>query len=70
MFKIANLEDEIYKSMEKQLIENQSEEKNSLAKLAKAKEYIKCAAEIFEQAGMSEESVELKDLINDQEKSF
>lgn len=48
-------EDEIYRSMEKQLVANQVEETHGLKKLAQAIDYLNNAAEIFEQAGLTDQ---------------
>jgi hypothetical protein len=63
MFKQASFEDEIYRSMEKQLVSNQVETTYGFNKLAKATELLSAAAEIFEQAGMSETSSEITDVL-------
>ena len=58
MFKKADFEDEIYRSMEKQLVSNQVEDKHGFKRIAKAAEYLEAAAEIFDQAGMTREAEE------------
>lgn len=63
MFKQASIEDEIYRSMEKQLVAHQTEEKQGLKKLAKAADLLQAAASIFEQAGMVEEAEEVTDVL-------
>jgi|HubBroStandDraft_2_1064218.scaffolds.fasta_scaffold851332_2 hypothetical protein len=63
MFKQASFEDEIYRSMEKQLVSNQVETTYGFNKLAKATELLSAAAEIFEQAGMSETSSEITEVL-------
>jgi hypothetical protein len=63
--KQANLEDEIYRSMEQQLVSNQSEESYGFNKLAKAVDYIHAAAEIFEQAGMQKEAKEVTEVLRE-----
>lgn len=65
MFKIANLENELFHSMEKKLTSNQLEDNHKFAKLAKAIDYLKYAAEIFEDAGMDEEAYDLDEIIKD-----
>ncbi len=68
MFKQSNFEDEIYQSMEKQLIGNQLESKYNFNKLAKVADCLNNAAELFENAGMTSEAEEvsiiLKSLAN------
>jgi hypothetical protein len=58
MFKQAgSFEDEIFRSMEKTLVKNQTEKNtHGLNKLAQAVDYLNDAAVIFERAGMSEEA--------------
>jgi hypothetical protein len=63
MFKQADFSDEIYRSMEKQLVSNQVETTYGFNKLAKATELLSAAAEIFEQAGMSETSEEITEVL-------
>jgi hypothetical protein len=58
MFKYGSIEDEIYRSMEKQLVAEQVEKKHGFNKLAKAADYLNAAASLFEQAGMSQEAKE------------
>ena len=64
MFKIDSFEDEIHQSMEKTLLANQVEEKHGFNKLAKAVDYLNEAAEIFENAGMKAEALEVIDILN------
>ena len=63
MFKTASFEDEIYRSMEKQLASNQVENTHGFKRLAQATDYLNAAAEIFEQAGMSEQAVEITEVL-------
>jgi hypothetical protein len=63
MFKTASFEDEIYKSMEKNLVANQVENKHGFNKLAKAAECLGAAAEIFDQAGMQTEAAEVTEVL-------
>lgn len=58
MFKYGSVEDEIYRSMEKQLVAKQVEDKHGFNKLARAADYLNAAADLFEQAGMSREAKE------------
>lgn len=64
MFKKASFEDEIYRSMEKELVSNQVENKYAFNKLAKAADYLSAAAGIFEQAGMIEQSDEVMEVLH------
>lgn len=63
MFKTGSFGDEIYHSMEKQLVSNQLEDKHGFNKLSKAANYLHAAAEIFEQAGMSEQAEEITEVL-------
>ena len=65
MFKKANFEDEIYRSMEKQLISNKVEDKHGFSRIAKAVEYLGAAAEIFDQAGMTDEAEEITQVLEE-----
>lgn len=59
MFKQGSFEDEIYRSMEKSLVKNQTENRHGFNKLAKAADLLNTAADIFERAGMSKEAEEV-----------
>lgn len=59
----SNFEDEIYRSMESALIKNQADDTYGSSKLTKAANLLSVAAEIFDNAGMSEESQEIADII-------
>jgi hypothetical protein len=63
MFKTASFEEEIYRSMEKKLVSNQLEEKHGFTRLAQAADYLNAAAEIFDQAGMTEQSEEVTEVL-------
>ena len=64
MFKQAgSVEDEIYRSMESTLVKNQVEDRHGLNKLAKAADLLSLAAEIFDQAGMYQESAEITEIL-------
>lgn len=63
MFKQASLEDEIYRSMEKQLVSNQVEDTHGIRKLAQAVDCLNAAAEIFEQADMSETATDITQVL-------
>ena len=65
MFKTPSFEDEIFQSMEKQLVSNQLESHYGLNKLARATECLHAAAEIFEQAEMYDVSNEVLKVIED-----
>lgn len=59
MYKQGSFEDEIYRSMESTLVKNQTENKHGFNKLAKAADLLNTAADIFDDAGMYEESKEI-----------
>lgn len=63
MFKQSSFEDEIYRSMEKTLVNNQVEETHGFNRLAKAVDLLNTAAAIFEQAGMHEEAANITELL-------
>lgn len=65
MFKSASIEEEIYRSMEKQLVQTQVENKHGFKRIAQAADYLNAAAEIFEQAGMTEQATEITDVLQD-----
>jgi hypothetical protein len=64
MFKTGGFGDEIYQSMEKQLVSNQLEDKHGFNKLSKAADYLNSAAEIFEQVGMRKEASEITEVLH------
>jgi hypothetical protein len=64
MFKNSSFEEEIYRSMEKQLVSNQVENKHGFKRIAQAAEYLNAAAEIFDQAGMSEQAKEITEVLH------
>lgn len=59
MYKQGSFEDEIYRSMEKTLVKNQTENKHGFTRLAKAADLLNTAANIFDDVGMYEESREI-----------
>jgi hypothetical protein len=64
MFKFGSFEDEIYRSMERTLVDSQQvENTHGLSKLAKAVDYLNSAASIFEKAGMDEEAEEVTEIL-------
>lgn len=65
MFKTGSVGDEVFRSMEKQLVSNQLEDKHGFNKLAKAVDYLNAAASIFEQAEMHEEASEITKVLQD-----
>lgn len=65
LYKKATFEDEIYRSMEKQLVASQVEETHGLKKLAKAADYLHAAASIFDDAGLTEEAAEITEVLKE-----
>lgn len=65
MFKTASFENEIFRSMEKELIGSQVEQKFGLNKLTKAADYLTAAADIFEAVGMSKEADEVFEVLKE-----
>ena len=63
MYKTASFEEELYQSMEKQLVANQVEDTHGMKKLAKAVDYLNAAASIFDQAGLVEEAEAIVDVL-------
>ena len=63
MFKGGSIEDELMRSMEKELVGKQLEEKHGFNKLAKAIDYLNAAANIFEQAGLHKEAEEVTEIL-------
>jgi len=57
--------DELYSSMEKQLVSNQVESTYGFTRLAQAADYLNQAAQIFDQAGMFEQSKEITEVLED-----
>lgn len=63
MFKFGSVEEELFRGMEEQLIKNQTEKQYGFQRIAKATDYLNCAAEIFEQAGMIKEALEITTIL-------
>jgi hypothetical protein len=63
MFKYASVEEELIQSMQKQLKANDFEKNHKFIKIAQAIEYVKAAADIFDNADMSEEVDELTNIL-------
>ena len=63
MFKNNSFENEIYQSMEKNLVANQVEDTHGFNKIAKAIDYLNNAANIFEKAGMFSEAAEVTEIL-------
>lgn len=65
MFNDYDISNEIYKSMEKQLVSNQLEHKYAFNKYAKTIDFLNKAASIFDKAGMYQEANEISKIMND-----
>lgn len=63
MFKQGSFEDELYRSMEKTLVKNQTENRHGFNKLAQAADLLNAAADIFDQADMQEEVRDINDIL-------
>lgn len=63
MFKYASCDDELMQSMGKNLVSKDLEETYKFKKIAKAIEYLGAAADIFDNANMSEEAAELTEIL-------
>jgi len=63
MYKSGSFEEEIRQSMEKTLVSNQVEKNHGFKRLAQAADYLNAAAEIFEQAGMTEQAEEIVEVL-------
>lgn len=62
----SDFSDELYRSMEKNLVVKQASDNNhGLGKIAKATEYLSAAADIFEQAGMVEPATEITEVLQE-----
>lgn len=70
MYKSGSFEDEIYRSMEKQLVAKQVEDKHGFNKLAKAADYLNSAAQVFENAGLHQQAKEITEVLQDLVKQF
>lgn len=65
MFKINSFENELRDSMQKHFVSNQVEEQHGINKIAKAVDYLHSAAQIFDEAGMQEESNEITNFLKE-----
>lgn len=63
MFKLGNLENELYRSMETVLTKTQTENVHGFNKLAKAVDLLNTAAIIFDQAGMFKEASNITQIL-------
>ena len=64
MFKSSSFEEELVGSMQKILISNSVENKKGFNKLAKVFDLLKTASDIFDDAGMTEESKNIEEVLN------
>lgn len=65
MFKQGSFEDELYRSMEKTLVKNQTENTHGFNKLAQAADLLNAAAEIFDRVGMDEAAADVTDILQE-----
>lgn len=65
MFKYGSAESEIISSMEKKLVSMQVDEKHGFSKLARAADYLNAAAELFDNAGMYDQSSEITEVLQE-----
>jgi hypothetical protein len=65
MFKQSSFEDELYRSMEKTLVKNQTENTHGFNKLAQAADLLNTAADIFDRAGMQEASEDVTNILKE-----
>ena len=65
MYKQSSFEDELYRSMEKTIVKNQTEDKHGFNKLAQAADLLNAAAYIFDRAGMQEESKDVTNILEE-----
>jgi len=65
MYKQSSFEDELYRSMEKTIVKNQTEDKHGFNKLAQAADLLNAAADIFDRAGMQEESKDVTNILEE-----
>ena len=71
MFKQVDIANELYRSMEKSLVKNQSEKMtHELIRLAKAVDYLNDAAIIFERVGMTDEADMITEVLAGLAKDF
>lgn len=65
MWKSGSFENEVFRSMEKTLVNNQVETKHGFSKLTKAADLLSMAAAIFSEAGMLQESKDIENILHD-----
>jgi hypothetical protein len=63
MFKLGSFEEELMKTMESKLAQNQTETKYQINKIAKAIDYLNAAAEIFDKSGNYTEANEILEIL-------
>jgi len=64
MFKLGSFEEELFKGMEKKLMDSQLDKKYNFDKLSKAAECLTAAAELFNKADMKKEADAVIRLLN------
>jgi hypothetical protein len=65
MFKDDDSQDEIYKSMEANMVSSQLEKKYAFNKIAKSIDYLNLATKLFDKAGMHSEANEVINVVKD-----
>ncbi len=60
-----DISNELYRTMEKQLVNNQLENKYAFNKIAKSIDYLHLATKLFDKAGMHQEANEITNVIKD-----
>lgn len=65
MFKQGSFEDELYRSMEKTLVKNQTENTHGFNKLAQAADLLNTAADIFDRVGMQEAAEDVTNILQE-----
>ena len=65
MFKDNDVEQEIYKSMEANMVNNQLENKYAFNKIAKSIDYLHLATKLFDKAGMHQEADQLTNIVKE-----
>jgi hypothetical protein len=65
MYKLGSFEDELYRSMEKTIVKNQTENTHGFNKLAQAADLLNTAADIFDRVGMKEEAADVTNILQE-----
>lgn len=70
MFKRGSIEDELMRSMEKELVSNKLESQHGFNKIARAVDHLNAAANLFDKAGMGDISDSIMEALNSVIKSL